>query len=347
MRSLILPVAGKSSRFPNLKPKWLSTHPSGSLMITESIKGLNLNFFDCVYLVCLKEHEKKYKFSEGIRKEFSKLNLKKLKIVYLNTPTNSQPETVYKAILKEKIEGFFCSKDCDNYFEIKISENNFVSTSNLNNHTLLNPCNKSYVSRDENTNINNIVEKQVISSDFCTGCYGFEDAKEFTKHYRKIKNYDDLYVSHVIYKMILDGASFRTIGSSNFIDWGTIKDWNSFKSNYKCIFVDLDGTMVKNSAQHFPPYWGETEGIKNNIKKINELHDSGKSQIIITTSRKKEYKKITEEQLKKEGVKYHQIIFDLLHCKRYIINDYASSNPYPSCEAVNLKRDDDNLEELF
>ncbi len=347
MRSLILPVAGKSSRFPNLKPKWLSTHPSGSLMITESIKGLNLDFFDCVYLVCLREHESKYKFSKGIKKEFSKLNIKKFKITYLNKPTDSQPETIFKAIIREKIKGFFCSKDCDNYFEVTVPEDNFVSTSNLNDHSLLNPCNKSYVSCDENLNINNIVEKQVISSDFCTGCYGFKEAREFAKYYKKIKHYEDLYVSHVIYKMILEGENFKTKETCNFVDWGTIKDWNSFKSNYKCIFIDLDGTLVKNSAQHFPPYWGETKGLEENIKKINELYDSGKSQIIITTSRKKESKEKTLKQLKKLKIKYHRIIFDLLHCKRYIINDYANSNPYPSCEAINIKRNDSNLGDLF
>ena len=347
MKSLILPVAGKSTRFPNVKPKWLSTHPGGSLMITESVKGLNLDFFDCVYLVCLHEHEVKYKFTNGIKKEFSKLNIKKFKIIYLRTQTNSQPETIYRALQKEKITGFFCAKDCDNYFKLKVTEDNFTSTSNLNNHTLLNPCNKSYVSHDDNSNINNIVEKQVISSDFCTGCYGFKDAKIFIKYYNKIKKYKNLYVSHVIYKMVLEGEIFRTINSENFIDWGTIEDWNTFKSEYKCVFIDLDGVLVKNSSQHFPPYWGETESIENNVKRTNQYYDSGKSQIIITTSRKKEFKKITEKQLKKEGIKYHQIIFDLFHCKRYIINDYANSNPYPSCEAINLKRNDSNLEGLF
>ena len=347
MRSLILPVAGKSSRYPDVKPKWLSTHPSGSLMITESIKGLNLDFFDCVYLVCLKEHERKYKFSEGIKKEFSRLNIKNFKITYLSKPTLSQPETIFEAIKKEKITGFFCSKDCDNFFEIKITASNFVSTSNLNNHTLLNPCNKSYVSRDENNNINNIVEKQVISSDFCTGCYGFKNARDFRKYYNKIKHYDDLYVSHVIYKMIIEGESFTTIDTNNFIDWGTIDDWNHFKSKYKCIFIDLDGTLVENSAQHFPPYWGETDAIPANVKKINELYDSGKAQVVITTSRKRGYKKETKSQLERIGLKYHKIIFDLFHCKRYIINDYAKSNPYPSCEAINIKRNDSNLEDLL
>lgn len=347
MKSLILPVAGKSSRYPNVRPKWMSTHPNGGLMITESIKGLDLSFFDNVYLVCLKEHEKKYKFKKGVEKEFSKLQIKNFKIVFLNKPTESQPETIARAIQKEKIKGFFCTKDCDNFFETEVIEDNFLSVSNLNNHALLNPCNKSYVDVDENGIVKNIIEKQVISSDFCTGCYGFRDASKFLTSYNKIKKYKNLYVSHVIFNMILHNENFLITKSENFLDWGTLEDWNLFKSKYKCILTDLDGTLVENSAEHFPPYWGESVGIKKNIKKINELFDSGKCQIIITTSRKKEYEKETLEQLEREGIKFHRIIFDLHHCKRYIINDYASSNVYPSCEAINIKRNDSNLEDLL
>ena len=52
MRSLIIPMAGKSSRFPNMRPKWMLTHPmSNRFMAIESILGLNLNFFDKIYFV--------------------------------------------------------------------------------------------------------------------------------------------------------------------------------------------------------------------------------------------------------------------------------------------------------
>ena len=33
MKNLILPVAGQSSRYPNMRPKWLITMPDGKLMI--------------------------------------------------------------------------------------------------------------------------------------------------------------------------------------------------------------------------------------------------------------------------------------------------------------------------
>ena len=54
MNNLIIPMAGKSSRFPNLKPKWMLTHPSGRFMVIEAILGLNLNDVDKIFFVFLK-----------------------------------------------------------------------------------------------------------------------------------------------------------------------------------------------------------------------------------------------------------------------------------------------------
>jgi hypothetical protein len=38
---------------------------------------------------------------------------------------------------------------------------------------------------------------------------------------------------------------------------------------------------------------------------------------------------------------------NLLHSKRIIINDYAVSNPFKSCDSINLKRDSKDLHEIL
>ena len=58
--NLILPVAGQSSRYPNMRPKWLITLPDGKLMIEKSVENFNLKIFKKIYIVVLKEHIKKY-----------------------------------------------------------------------------------------------------------------------------------------------------------------------------------------------------------------------------------------------------------------------------------------------
>lgn len=130
-------------------------------------------------------------------------------------------------------------------------------------------------------------------------------------------------------------------------DWGTLPEWNLYKQEYATLFIDIDGVLVENSGQYFSPKWGETSAIPENVAIINELFESGKAQVILTTARKSTFKEKTEEQLKRVGVKYHQIIYDLLHCKRIIVNDYSKTNSYKSCDAINLKRNSPELGEML
>ena len=58
MKILILPVAGKSARYPGMRPKWLLTMPNGKLMIEQSVSKIDCEKFDKVYVVALKEHIK-------------------------------------------------------------------------------------------------------------------------------------------------------------------------------------------------------------------------------------------------------------------------------------------------
>ena len=60
MKSLIIPVAGKSSRYPGMRPKWLLTMPDGKLMIEKSVSLFNLNKFKRIIIIALNEHIKKF-----------------------------------------------------------------------------------------------------------------------------------------------------------------------------------------------------------------------------------------------------------------------------------------------
>ena len=54
MKNLLIPMAGKSSRFPGMRPKWMLTHPmTNRFMVTEAILGINLDFFDSIYFIFL------------------------------------------------------------------------------------------------------------------------------------------------------------------------------------------------------------------------------------------------------------------------------------------------------
>lgn len=347
--TLIMPCAGKSSRFNNSRPKYLLTHPNGNLMLIEAINGLNLTSITNIIITVVKEHI-----------EINKVNLDKIKdkifelkgirpdFLILDEFTTSQSDTVYKTIQIKNIEGSIFIKDCDNYFDVEISNKNLVCISTLQNGT--NAINKSYVSLNKYGYLSGIVEKQVISDKFCVGGYSFKDAITFKKNFEELMNLKsinqgEIYISHVVQKMLLNQETFEVAQVENYSDWGTIDDWKKYTSQFKTIFIDLDGTLVINSSEYFEPVWGESPGLLNNIAIINSFYDQGKTKIIITTSRKETPE--TLNQLKKLGIKYHQIIFNLPHAQRVLINDYSDTNPYPSAVAVCLARNEDNLKDLI
>lgn len=319
------------------------------MMVTEAISGLNLDFFDNIYFICLQQHEDKYQFMKGFVSELDDAGLReKSNIVLLPEQTDSQSETVYTFLSGYDLDGFVFIKDSDGFYKCDVEERNQVAYFDLNDMDDINARTKSYVDLDVNDVVTNIVEKKVISSTFSSGGYGFADAKEFCKTFEKLQDMDgECYISHIIFEMMLSGSTFYGTKTTDFKDWGTLDAWNKYKSQYKCLFVDIDGTLITNSSHHFPPYVGSGEPIENNIDYLAELHEQGKAKIVLTTSRPERLRQITIMELQTKGIPYDELVMGLPHCQRVIINDFARSNQYPSCKAINIPRNTDDLKEYF
>jgi|TARA_B100001094_G_scaffold329278_1_gene391666 hypothetical protein len=318
-------------------------------MVTEAISGLNLDFFDNIYFICLQQHEDKYQFMKGFVSELDDAGLReKSNIVLLPEQTDSQSETVYTFLSGYDLDGFVFIKDSDGFYRCDVEERNQVAYFDLNDMDDINARTKSYVDLDVNDVVTNIVEKKVISSTFSSGGYGFADAKEFCKTFEKLQDMDgECYISHIIFEMMLSGSTFYGTKTTDFKDWGTLDAWNKYKSQYKCLFVDIDGTLITNSSHHFPPYVGSGEPIENNIDFLAELHEQGKTKIVLTTSRPDKFRQLTIMELQTKGIPFDELVMGLPHCQRVIINDFARSNPYPSCKAINIPRNTDDLMEYF
>ena len=347
---LIIPMAGSSSRFPNLKPKWMLTHPNGNFMVLKAISGLNLADFKKIIFVCLQEHEEKHHFTQGFNEELEKMGiLKKSEVFLLDKQTQHQSETIAKAIIHFKITGPIFIKDSDNYFEVNYLGGNCICYFDLNKSGLIKPKNKSYIEFDEFGIISNIIEKQVLSPFFSVGGYGFSEAENFIEYLSKIEATasGEVYISNVIYEMILANQKFSSSLVEVYKDWGTLEDWDRYKRTYATLFLDIDGTLVKNSSAHFPPYIGNTDPLEENISILRSIYKTKKFQIILTTSRPESYRNDTITQMKLIDLPYDYLIMGLLHAKRIIINDYSKSNPYKSCDSINLKRDSEDLKEIL
>ena len=326
------------------------SHPmTNRMMVTEAISGLNLDFFDNIYFICLQEHEDKYSFMKGFVAELDDAGLRaKSNVVLLPEQTDSQSETVYTFLSGYELDGFIFIKDSDGFYRCDVEERNQVAYFDLNDMDDINARTKSYVDLDVNDVVTNIVEKKVISSTFSSGGYGFADAKQFCKTFEKLQDMDgECYISHIIFEMMLSGSTFYGTKTTDFKDWGTLDAWNKYKSQYKCLFVDIDGTLITNSSHHFPPYTGSGEPIEDNIDLLAELHEQGKAKIILTTSRPERLRQLTIQELQTKGIPFDDLVMGLPHCQRIVINDFARSNPYPSCSAINIPRNENNLTEFL
>ena len=92
-------------------------------MVTESILGLNLDFFDNIFFICLQEHEDKYQFMKGFVTELDGLGLRdKSNIVLLPEQTSSQSETVYTFLSGYDLDGYIFIKDSDGFYRTEITE---------------------------------------------------------------------------------------------------------------------------------------------------------------------------------------------------------------------------------
>jgi hypothetical protein len=189
------------------------SHPvSKTYMVLESISGINLDFFDKIIFVVIKEQIEKYGVLPFFKKELSKLGLaEKSEICILDNQTKSQSETVANAIKIHNVKGFIYIKDCDSFFKVNLTEKkNLVSYFDLHHMKYINAISKSYIDIDSNHKIINIVEKKIISTYFNVGGYAFENAEEFLSNFQKINSFEkECYIYNVFYEMMLSNIDFH------------------------------------------------------------------------------------------------------------------------------------------
>lgn len=221
--SLIIPMAADRKEYDEVMPYIFHFAPDGTSLCIKSIQGLDLSRFDNIYFTILDKHDQRYSLSLLLRLQFRKLGMANAKVVILEEPTSNQAETVYRTIKQESIDGAIFVKDADGYFEGDFTVGNSIAIYPLDRLDMVNPHNKSYVQVDDQFYITNIIEKKIISRWFNAGGYIFEDANVFCRYFEYLQKSKPLYMSHIVYSMLLDKISFRPMEVNEYQDWGTEK----------------------------------------------------------------------------------------------------------------------------
>lgn len=335
--------------FPKInKNPAFNTCPNGNILVYETIINLNLENIENIYIVINRNDITEYFYEKDLIQLFSFKN-KIVNIMFVDKNTKNQCETVYTCIKKYNIKGVLYIKDFKSIINCCPVKGNYVYYTKSNDITNIN--NKSFIRLDNIKKITNISEKKIINENICIGLYSFENTEDFINHYEKIMEIkyieNDFHISHVIFSHIINDGTYYGKEITRYYDLTYYEDWLNYCKRYKTLFIDIDGTLVLNSGEYSKKKWGETECIKKNVEWLNTLYNTGTIQIILTTARKSKYKNETVEQLKKYNIPYDNIIYDLYHSKRFLINDYANTNPFPSAISINLSRNNNNLEDYF
>ncbi|GHD21425.1 hypothetical protein GCM10016234_35060 [Tianweitania populi] len=271
-----------------------------------------------------------------------------VEIVTFDEQTAGPAETVAEILLRAEVQGPIFIKDCDSWFvphEDVFSD--CVCYADLRQTgEVRNIAAKSFLHLNENSLLLGIIEKNVSSNYISVGGYGFHDAQIFIASYQRLiaSNHDgEPFVSHVILDAIRQGNVFRGINTDGYVDVGTLEAWNRFRENLGLYLVDLDGVVLRNAGQFMPPLWDDPDqALPRNVETLKKLIESG-AQIIFVTARPERYREKTEAFLRDLGLTWHAAVFGVNHAARTLINDHASSNPYPSAVAINLARNGDDL----
>lgn len=335
--AVIIPCAGKSSRYLNTRPKYLLTMFDGDLMFEKAAKPYISDHQ--IHFVILEDHNKEYNVVDIFNKVYK--DMPNIKVHVLDQETSGPAETVYQISKKFSDDEPIFIKDCDSFFNSPFRLDNHVCVADLrDNLNVTKIASKSFSVINDQDMIINIIEKSVASNFICVGGYGFKNAKSFNDSFLKLKNQGgEVFVSHII-KELLDEMPFEIERVSDYIDLGTYEEFIQYNQSKETIFCDIDGTVFYNQSRYFennydiPPV-----PIPNAVEYLLKKQETG-SKIIFVSSRPGSTKNITESTLKNCGFVNFSVLYDLPHTPRMIINDNSVTNPYPTAVSLNVPRDD-------
>jgi capsule biosynthesis phosphatase len=357
--NIIIPLGGIGERFKKhgyKKPKAL-IKVFGKPILHYLLDNLKLEDVENVCIPYNNEYSF-YNFEDTLIHNYPNITFKFIK---LENNTEGAAETInigLKTLGGASDNPVLCL-DGDNFYTTDIislwdSKNRIFTFDDLTDTSIY-----SYVNIRENRIID-IVEKEKISNNACSGAYGFSSSKQLLQYTQKIldnkiKQKGEYYTSTVIREMIKDGVIFDNlnINIQNYHCLGLPIQLRYFYNSYprissidnKCnipiqrICFDLDNTLV--SYPKVKQDYSSVEPIQNNINFLKYLKSFGHTIIIYTARRMKTHGgnvgkclcdigKITFDTLTKFDIPFDEIYFGKPYADVYI--DDLALNCYDNLE---------------
>ena len=280
MRTLIVPCAGRN--FINNRPRWSLACYNNEILLSLCLKRICIDNFDRIIVTILRD-DLSFFDVEQLRDTIDK----KIEFCILEKPTVGPADTIYETLVDKNVKGSICIKDIDIVFEYpKNASGNFISGIHLLNYNsnLRNARSKSFITKNEKDIVMDIIEKNVKSDIISIGLYGFENANDFIRAYKDLKesveNEERLFVSHIITYLIgVDNKVFDFVEIPNYELFETESDYDKA--------IKSRGTYIINT---------KSINVCEQIEKFKLLSQKGASIIFVVSSLNvKEIEKIVYE----------------------------------------------------
>lgn len=210
---LIIPAAAYAEINEQFIPEIFKINDTGRMNIISNMIDLPLSDFDKIYIVVNQRIDEIYNIKNMLQVQLKNEEFGDKTCIVVIENTRNVVDTVLHVVAQIPYSKFgVFIKDADASFNItELNNENTVYTYKLEDVKEINPSSKSYVSTTSDDVVLNIIEKRVISSEFCVGGYYFNDIKKFIDLCECVSEYDKLYLSNVIYYDILrNGEIYRT-----------------------------------------------------------------------------------------------------------------------------------------
>ena len=210
---LIIPAAAYTEINEQFIPEIFKINDTGRMNIISNMIDLPLSDFDKIYIVVNQRIDEIYNIENMLQVQLKNEEFDDKTCIVVIENTRNVVDTVLQTVAQIPYSKFgVFIKDADASFNItELNNENTVYTYKLEDVKEINPSSKSYVSTTSDDVVLNIIEKRVISSEFCVGGYYFNDIKKFIDLCECVSEYDKLYLSNVIYYDILrNGEIYRT-----------------------------------------------------------------------------------------------------------------------------------------
>ena len=273
MITLIIPCCGRN--FINNQPRWTLQLANDEFLITFCLSKLKTIKYDRIIVTILNED---VDYLYNIKSVIDR----KIEFCILDSRTNGPADTVCLTIEKMNVIGEVHVKDIDIVFDNKIEcKGNFISGIHLVNYDsdIRNIRNKSFITRNEQNVVMDIIEKTIKSDIISIGLYGFSDATDFVSAYTKLKinfgNESTLYISHIISYLIgVKGIVFNYVEIPTYKTFETPNDYDKSIRGMGCYIIDLSKVDVSNCINELSclsVHGAKLIFLTDNMDKLNDL----------------------------------------------------------------------------